>query len=125
MNQKAKNVWDEDMKVKKLAKQIVKDSNKLVDDIAYGELKDIDESGCVAKGQVRNIEEQLELNKMAKAMRRKADRRAEPRQERDKNKYILQDVRKLDCHQRKPLEDEIFGHAVFTKTPLTSYGATF
>ena len=61
-----------------------------------------------------------------KANRKKADQRAEPRTDRDENKYALKDIRKLDCDKEaKPVDAVTWGNPTFMKTPTTSYSMTY
>ena len=66
------------------------------------------------------------LNKIVKQNRKKADKRAEPRTERDENKYVMNDIRKLDCDpNHKPVDAVTWGNPTFMNLPSTSYAMTY
>ena len=66
------------------------------------------------------------VKKIMRQNRKKADKRAEPRTERDENKYYRNDIRRLDCDKdAKPLDREMWGNSVFLKTPQTAYSMTY
>ena len=119
--QAAEQVAQKQMKAK-----VQQDTEALVHKIEHGEHRNDIERSSIRGGSNRASADDRVMTKILKQNRKKADKRAEPRTERDEHKYTMNDVRKLACDKdAKPLDSAMWGNAVFMKTPATSYGMTY
>ena len=91
----------------------------MVRQIEHGERKD-----DIERNSIRNYStswmsnDERVVNKIVRQNREKADVRAEPRMERDETKYVMHDIRKLDCSKElKPVDAVTWGNPTYLKTP--------